>query len=438
MTTQNRTRYKNHLPFNDTGTPFQYLLDKTIHLCILLLIVVLFIDGYATEKHITDRIETAYFLCILLILIIRMFFASTKKIILAYLGISLFIILLGIFISGVDSSRLASDVRYFSRSILIGALVFSFYTTSKVIHFRSIKTVFVAYWLLILLFVSLHIFFGIGGVTTGSTENIKSIFTSYFQSGNEVSFIFLLSWYFIFNFTKSNLLKLITTVLTILAAIFMSSKAITVSLFLLLAMSIFMYFERNSVRRKAFIRYLLVLILIFILLFSLELIELLLVTFSNLSPDGNNVLFKLDSSKIITLVLSSRDLKAMEMLEVFSNSEPLVWFFGLGSSELINERTLVESDPFDILKFYGIFGIIFYYAPLFYIAFNIFNKKHLKKAFLNYFSFFAGTIVVTIFTSTATGHILTSPATMLILGLIFGTWFSSSLREEFLIQTKAR
>lgn len=410
---------------------FEYFLDRIIHWLFLFYILVLFIDGYATEKLGINRIETIYYACVISLLSVRFIFIPINRGLLLLLTLFVVVVLAGILITESNANRLFGDLRFLLRSFLIGSLVFWFYSSTKWISYRNINQVYTVYWICITVFILLHVLFGIGGVTR-VTGVVKNIFTSYFQEGNVVAFIYMMAWFNLYLMLHGRLIKFALTIVALFVSFLMSSKALTLMMLMLLVLSWIWRFERISFTNKVFIRSLLLFFISFVLLFWSYLAEWVLRLFAEVSPDGAVILSRLNSQDILTVLLSTRDLKIIALLDFMHHYDWITWWFGLGSSELIEGDLLVESDFFDILKFFGIAGLILYVFAAVAIWRLIISQHQLKLYAYNNYLLVRGMFIATIVVSSMTGHILISPGAMIVIGLLFGSIASHKIKREMI------
>jgi len=411
------------------------LFDRIIHQYISLLIVVAFIDGFAIEKLGLTRIETFYYSGLVVLLFFRTIFVPLPKIVRNYLLAFFLMIVLGILMTQSELARLVGDVRYFFRSILIFVLVAWFYSTTKVINYKDMNKVFVNYWFVISFLILLHLFTGFGGTHSISGRE-RGIISSYFRTGNVISFVLLLSWLSIYVNTKKIYLRLTITLISLLVAILLSSKAIGLTIVILVFFYWFLYFDSKSIYLKVVLRLLAVLVIFVMLFFWQNVARGILMFFASFVPSGEAVLYKMEVQNLLTVFVSTRDVQALQLINSLINDGLSAWLFGYGAITDLGFEILVESDPFDILKFYGIWGVLFFYLPMIVETYFISTNDYLKKSYFKVYFFLMSSLLATVIVSTITGHIITTPTPMIPLGIIFGVWHSSRLRAQIYLSER--
>lgn len=415
--------------FERRENAFLQSFDRFLHRYIASLVLVAFLDGFAIEKLGLTKIETVYYIGLLFFLFLRMFFVPLTNTIRIYLLLFFLSILLGVLFTEPQLSRLAGDIKYFLRSILLFSLVLWFYSTTKAVNYNEIQKVFFYYWFLVAFLVLLHLMTGFGGVhSPGGRE--RGIISSYFRTMNVISFVFLLSWLNVYINNRNLYFRIITIAISLVVALLMSSKAVGLTIIILVFMHWLFYFSAKSVYIKLSLQLLAFVILCAIVLFWQEIARGVLTIFASAVPNGESVLYRMQVNDLLTVLFATRDVQVMQLMEAFSNSSLNTWFFGFGATTEMVFSTLVESDPFDILKFYGIAGFLLCYIPFIINSFFIITTKQLQMRMFAFYVFIVGAILATFIVSTVTGHIITTPTPMVVLGVIFGVWYSPRLRAQ--------
>jgi len=395
--------------FERRENAFLQSFDRFLHRYIASLVLVAFLDGFAIEKLGLTKIETVYYIGLLFFLFLRMFFVPLTNTIRIYLLLFFLSILLGVLFTEPQLSRLAGDIKYFLRSILLFSLVLWFYSTTKAVNYNEIQKVFFYYWFLVAFLV---------------------LISSYFRTMNVISFVFLLSWLNVYINNRNLYFRIITIAISLVVALLMSSKAVGLTIIILVFMHWLFYFSAKSVYIKLSLQLLAFVILCAIVLFWQEIARGVLTIFASAVPNGESVLYRMQVNDLLTVLFATRDVQVMQLMEAFSNSSLNTWFFGFGATTEMVFSTLVESDPFDILKFYGIAGFLLCYIPFIINSFFIITTKQLQMRMFAFYVFIVGAILATFIVSTVTGHIITTPTPMVVLGVIFGVWYSPRLRAQ--------
>lgn len=404
--------------------------DRFIHLYFSVLIIVLFIDGYATENLGFDRLETMYFLGLVVLLLVRTLLIPPKLLSVWYLLGFVFLLISTFFFTWFDIVKLVDDFRLFARSVLIATLVYGFYQSSNSIGIKDFQRSIVLYWFCITFFILLHYWYGFGGVTRGTGIGLKPVIGSFFQGGNEIAFILVICWFYLFTMMKSSLIRVVVTAFTVGVAFLLSSKAAVVALFALLGGYLLWHLGRGSLVRRVLFRILVVIMCILALVFNTDIAYAILTVTMDFSLGEETLFSKLRKFDLLTLFLAGRDLKAAAMIDAMNDGGVIVWLFGLGSSFEIDGRYMVEIDILDVLKSFGLLGMLAYYIPIIWVLMKVWASDFLRLQVFRFYVFILGAGLATIMFSMSTGHILTSPAPMLILAMVFGVAGSRRCREE--------
>jgi len=277
----------------------------------------------------------------------------------------------------------------------------------------------------------LHYFFHIGGVTGGAGQ-LKPIYTSFFKEGNMVAFAYLLAWFHIFATNNSYIIRTLITAVSLFLSSLMSSKALSLMIILLILFKLTYYFSKYSSLNKYFTFAGFILFSSSLILYFSEIINFINYFFMQISPDSDQILYKIDTQDPLTVLFSTRDIKTQILWTEMQDRHLLAWLFGLGATEAINEVILIEIDPFDIFKFYGLFGILIYAIALFKIGKIFYGSKALKIHAPDFYIFFMGALISGLVVSSLTGHILTTSGGMILLGMVFGVLTSKQLQQGML------
>ena len=260
---------------------------------------------------------------------------------------------------------------------------------------------------------------------------IKPEYTSYFREFNVMSFVYLVAWFHLFATGTGKIKRALITVISLVIAALMGSKASLIMIVFLLVTFYVFHFMRRSYGRKLFVQISAVLLTSFFFIFWVDIWKLLLDLFAKISPGGALILSKLRTQDILTVVFSTRNLKALALLDMMQKKGLAEWLFGIGATDTINGNVLIESDPFDVFKVYGLIGIVVLYIVIVLLAWRLVDKqKRLKREAFNSYVFFYGVVVAIVIVPPLTGHIFSSPGGMLFLGLIFGALASEKMRSE--------
>lgn len=147
----------------------------------------------------------------------------------------------------------------------------------------------------------------------------------------------------------------------------------------------------------------------------------------NKSDSSKNNIYK--TNKIINLILSSRDIYFNDTYSRFVSADISEKVFGAGvvqSNEDNNISKAIEIDFLDIFFNYGIIGFTIYFGLIGFILFKVFKKFVLNfKSYMSddiKFSYYES-VIICIFISSFSGHILGAPAVSLFAAVILSDLF---------------
>jgi len=130
-------------------------------------------------------------------------------------------------------------------------------------------------------------------------------------------------------------------------------------------------------------------------------------------------------SKVINIILSSRQIYLSDTYEISKKSPVQDKLFGIGFSNRnnINDEKitkLIEIDFLDILFHYGLIGFIVYFLPFLYIIIKSFIKIIKKKQYTNFYKLiYMYLTLLLISISSVAGHVFGSPSVSIYLSLVF-------------------
>lgn len=400
----------------------KYWVAQFAFLLVYSVVLVAFIDGFSIERVGFTRIETSYFAALLITLLMWWFLSKISLLWLSYLLFLLACLWLGSVITGSGLPRLLDDSRYFLRSYVLGVLVFLYFQSLDSRMFNARKF-FSMQWGLIALLVLIHFLTGFGGVI-GRGGVYKPMYSSFFQEGNVIAFVFVIAWFYLYTNTDSTKCKVGLTVLTLLIGGLLSSKAAVLCIPLLLVFHWVSYFKASSRGKAILANFVIWAAAIGFIGFFYELMDLLIRLLIVLFPDGAVMLYRLDSWDVLTVLTSTRDLRVIELFSDMQHYSVGELLFGIGFKSVLEAHKLIESDIFDILQAFGIVGVMVFCFPVLAIFWIIKKDRVVRSRNFSHYVFTLGALYATLFVSTATGHILLTPTAMILLGVVFGYFIS--------------
>jgi hypothetical protein len=124
---------------------------------------------------------------------------------------------------------------------------------------------------------------------------------------------------------------------------------------------------------------------------------------------GSNLIARLthfyEKVDLVTLILSGRNVRAVQALEIFKNYELIELLFGGGRDWWhLSGHKLVEIDPLDFLMNYGLFGILFVFGIIFYVLIKAIKNRQ-NNPYAIYVTF---VLFLLLAMSSTAGHIFNS------------------------------
>lgn len=417
-------------PISPLHKLFNFYLKTLIWSSICSIAIVAYIDGFMIERIGFTRFETAYYVFILILLLMWLAVNRVSLFWLSYLILLLVSFWTGVLVNGMDTNRLIEDTRYYVRSYLLGVLTFIFFLYTP-IRKNSLNRFFWLQWIIVVCGVFIHFLFGFGGMHS-ERGIIRDIYSGFFKEANVVSFFLVCNWYYLYCDLKerSFFIRYLITAITMLAVILMSSKASILAIFFLLSYHWLNYFKIKSTFRRIMANLMIFLFIFSAIIFFNNIIELFLQFIIKVVPDSAVIAYRLNTWDVITVLTSMRNLRILELFSDMQDYSIAEWLFGIGFKDVLEKEKLIESDPFDIIQAFGILGLIIFYLPI-VLAYIYINKdKKLQKIDFRLWIFNMGIWYSNILVSTATGHVILTPMAVILLGLVFGYWWNKNLMQK--------
>ncbi len=314
----------------------------------------------------------------------------------------------------VFKSNIFGEIQGLLRVFYFPLLLISFYELKDEIKISS--GVLFATLTLYLIFIFIPIILNTG---FKSYEITKSGTLGYYNSANEISGIISILTpiiFILFNSKNKVIFKTLYILLYLVVILTIGTKTPLLSLLITLAMT-FIYIMIKSYKNKKYKR----------ILSSFIIIILGIVSLVILIPKTNfykNIIVHLDYLKVKNVtdiidngnlidhfIFSQRVTFYTDRKSIYNNSNISKKLFGIGYYYNNKEDKLIEMDYFDIYFNHGIIGFIIFFSPYLYILIKMTKPK--RKLDFNLYMLNISILLI-LFLSLFTGHIITSPSVSLI------------------------
>lgn len=252
-----------------------------------------------------------------------------------------------------------------------------------------------------------------------SYQITKSGTLGYYNSANEISGIISILTpiiFIMFNSKSHALFKTLYTLLYLIVILTVGTKTPLLSLLITIAMT-FIWIMIKSYKNKKYKRILASFLIIVVGIVGLIIVIPKTNFYKNIKVHLDFLKVKdvtdiIDNGNLIDhFIFSQRVTFLTDRKDVYDNSSISEKLFGIGYYHDEKEAKLVEMDYFDIYLNHGIIGFIIFMGTYLYVLINLTNKK--RKLDFNLYMLNISILLV-IFLSLFTGHIITAPSVSLI------------------------
>jgi hypothetical protein len=415
---------------------FKNIIINCISVLILLSPLIELINGFMLSKFNFSALS----------LIVRSLFLFLPIFLIMYLPVekgSMFIcffsfILLHMFLRlfriDIGMGAVMFDLQYTARSVLLLVSMILFVyalPTNKATALFS--KYFLIQWVVITMAIILHITLGFGGVTYQSADKLRQGFTSYFQSGNQIVFLYVASWWVIaLTMLRSLSTRGIFTIITLAVMLAMGTRSGIVLIFIM--SGAFLFIKIHDKSRKLFTAaFSITLAASFLIFINFNSVMVFLAgLFVKYSSEAVNLSKNVDTYGALTALVSKRDLLVANALHAISNYDLRDILIGanfysykkaVGSYVDTREIRMAEVDPVDLMGGFGIIGLLVVYVPMLYMFIKLIKKRARAKANSellgnnNLPMSIQGLIVIIILASSMSGHVVLSPLSIMCVGL---------------------
>lgn len=338
--------------------------------------------------------------------------SRTVILISVFLGISTFYKFLSI---GPDQ---ITELSWFFRIILV-LLTIEF--SKRFLDKNFIQSYFILLFIILLFSISLSFIYDFG---TPMYKNERIGTRAFYIAGNELSFLLIVvtTFQLIRLGTNSRFISFaLVSLLSVAIAIMLSTKVALIGVIIVILiclqylLSRAFSFKNLKINRKQTFALLPFLIILFwsipyIFDFVLNQVGLL-----------KRIEYAINRFDPLTVLMSGRNEKIMDMLYYLINQDIGNIIFGLGEKRMINLfGQTTESDFFDFLGFYGIFGVLSFLVYIFYLFSQIRSSKPYKRGFILF-----------ILISVLGGHVFSSGVAAVSLGLFISNIFHENYNNNW-------
>ena len=354
-------------------------------------------------------------LFLLFIVLITVFIFKKKKLIVPYLIIGLYFILYIVGIILFKNVSLMSEIQGLIKVFYFPILFISLYSIRDNIRISNLTLLTVLF--LYLIFIFIPTLFGLGYKTY---EITKAGTLGFYNSANEISGIISLLTpilFIIFVNSKRIIPKVLLVLMYLMVILMIGTKTPLLTLGLTIGFSL-LYLWIKSFKEKKYTNVIISLLVVIIAFISLIVVLPKTNFYKNiethldyLEVDHIEDIFK-DEELVDHFIFSQRLTFLKRERNVYIKSKTYEKLFGVGYLNENNKATkLIEMDYFDIFYHHGIIGFIIYFSISTYLVLSILENRK-KNTFDSYMS--KVILLIIIFLSFFTGHIITAPSVSLL------------------------
>ncbi len=345
-----------------------------------------------------------------------LFIYKKKKLLVPYLIIGIYFIL---YVIGIilykDGIGLFSEIQGLIKVFYFPILLISLYSIRDDINISKM-TLFVTLFLY-LIFIFVPILLGVG---YDSYQITKAGTLGFYNSANEISGIIsiLTPIMFIVLISSKNIIpKLILGIMYLVVILMMGTKTPLLTLGITIT-AIILYIWRDSIIKKQYKKILVSIIILLIGVSALMVIIPKTNFYKNIEThldylklDNVGEVFE-DEELVDHFIFSQRLTFLDRKAKLYRNSNVYQKLFGIGYLKPNGKPTkLIEMDYFDIFYNHGVVGFLLFFSIVLYVLWKVLRKEKTIN-FSSYMTFIS--LVLIIFLSFFTGHIITAPAVSLI------------------------
>jgi hypothetical protein len=335
--------------------------------------------------------------------------------------------------SDITVEAIIFDFQYTSRSLLllISIFLFGYILKKEKINFLF-KKYFLIQWVVITTAVFLHISIGLGGTSYYAEEGMRLGYTSYFLSGNQIIFLYVVSWWFLVAIRYDKIRdRIILTSISLLIILAIGSRSGVLLIFIMSSLFLYKKIYNKSLTLFILTSLISLCLCFFILIYFTQVMGFLASLFIKFSSEAAPLVQNVNTYGALTALVSKRDILISNALQAIGHYDLREILFGsnffnykkiLGGYTNTGEFRMVEVDPIDLLGGFGIIGVLIVYLPIVWIFLRLARKKKSFKTLYELndrmFPAVQGGILISILASSMSGHIFLSPVSIVSVGLI--------------------
>ena len=348
--------------------------------------------------------------------LIVVFIYKKKKLIIPYLIIGLYFIL---YIVGIivykDGIGLLTEIQGLIKVFYFPILLISLYSIRDEINVSKMTLFVVLFLYLIFIFVPILL-----GVGYDTYEITKAGTLGFYNSANEISGIIsiLTPIMFIVLLSSRNIVpKVLLGIMYLVVILMMGTKTPLLTLSITIT-AILLYLWRDSIIKKKYKRILVSLVIVLLGTSILMVIIPKTNFYKNIETHLNylkldNVGEVFEDEELVDHFIFSQRLTFLDRkAKLYRKSTAYQKLFGIGYLKSNGKPTkMIEMDYFDIFYNHGLIGFIVFFTITIYVLWKVLRKEKTLN-FESYMTFIS--LLLIIFLSFFTGHIITAPAVSLI------------------------
>ncbi len=415
--------------------PLKNIIIQSVLVMILSISIIELIDGIMTMKFGFSYLSTLVRLLFLILPLFLIMYIPIREggIFVCIVSLILVHMFFRLLYSDITVEAIIFDFQYTSRSLLllISIFLFGYILKKEKINFLF-KKYFLIQWVVITTAVFLHISIGLGGTSYYAEEGMRLGYTSYFLSGNQIIFLYVVSWWFLVAIRYDKIRdRIILTSISLLIILAIGSRSGVLLIFIMSSLFLYKKIYNKSLTLFILTSLISLCLCFFILIYFTQVMGFLASLFIKFSSEAAPLVQNVNTYGALTALVSKRDILISNALQAIGHYDLREILFGsnffnykkiLGGYTNTGEFRMVEVDPIDLLGGFGIIGVLIVYLPIVWIFLRLARKKKSFKTLYELndrmFPAVQGGILISILASSMSGHIFLSPVSIVSVGLI--------------------
>lgn len=361
------------------------------------------------------------------------FLFKRKKLLIPYICIIIYFLLyiLGIIVYK-DGVGLFREIQGLIKVFYFPILLISFYSIKDELKISKMTLFTTLFLYLIFIFVPLIL-----GLGYKSYEITKAGTLGFYNSANEISGIISILtpiMFIILASSKKIIPKILLIVMYLVVILMIGTKTPLLSLIITLGFSM-LYLWSKSIRERQFKNLFISILIILIGMSSLIVIIPKTNFYKNiethldfLEVDNIGEVFE-DEELVDHFIFSQRLTFFAKKARLYKKASMYQKLFGIGYLRKNKPTKMIEMDYFDIYYSHGLIGFLLFFSIVIYVLYNVLKEKD-RFNYERYMTIIS--LILILFLSFFTGHIITTPAVSLI-AIVIILSLSSEKKESILI-----